>query len=402
MHTKLSYLIITCLSIFFMITDLNCEEIKESEVKTSMENSEKKLRFFGLNLHVSVIADVRVIFESMGHEVVDWNISGHSWVFGREKTQVDIVNDNTWRNLDQAMCDQFYERYKDYLDQFDCFIVAFNAPFALLYEKFNKPIIIINPARYEAPFTLDQAKWSWLDNFLIEGVKKNQIFIVSNNKGDQQYLEYFTGIKHDVIPSLCLYTNSQYTGKKDGFLIHSWTADTFLGIISNSFKEPQLIQNSNFHHPYQWQDLYDYKGLVHFPYQISTMSIFEQYSANVPLFFPTKRFLEQLQLSYPNTILSQLSWYSVYGVTPTTLSNDDPNNVLNKDIVKLWIDTADFYDEENMPYIQYFDSYEELEYLLKTVDCETISLNMKNFNIKRQKLAYKKWQEILQQIILSL
>ncbi|MCJ7767674.1 hypothetical protein MUP79_04735, partial [Candidatus Bathyarchaeota archaeon] len=38
----------------------------------------------------------------------------------------------------------------------------------------------------------------------------------------------------------------------------------------------------------------DDKGIIHMPYECSTMSIFEQYSANVPLFFPSKSFLKEL------------------------------------------------------------------------------------------------------------
>ncbi len=104
-----------------------------------------KMRFFNLDLHTYVIADVKNIFESLGHEVVDRGISGHTWVFNRITTPVEIVNENSWLNLSQPMCDAFYERYKDFLEEFDGFIVTYNSTFALLYEKTNKPIIIINP-----------------------------------------------------------------------------------------------------------------------------------------------------------------------------------------------------------------------------------------------------------------
>lgn len=173
-----------------------------SEIGLSNSESKAKLRFFNLDLHISVIADVKNIFESMGHEVVNWGISGHTWVFGKERDIVDVVNEYTWRNLNPAMCDQFYERYKDTLSQFDAFIVTHTPCFALLYEKFNKPIIIINSTRYEQPFTLDPDKWEWLNDYLKKGVEEGKIFIVSNNKGDQQYLKHYTGIQSEHIPSL--------------------------------------------------------------------------------------------------------------------------------------------------------------------------------------------------------
>jgi len=354
----------------------------------------KKLKFFNLDLHISVIADLKDLFETFGHQVESWSISEHTWVFKNERAKVDVVNENTWRNLDKEMCDRFYEHYKDYLSQFDGFIVTNNASFALLYEKFHKPIIIVNSTRYESPFTNKPEKWAWLDDFLKKGVQNNQIFIVSNNKGDRDYLKHFTGIDSEVIPSLCLYTKSHYTGKKKGFI---WK---FPGQDFKSFSKKQmgaqkkLIQNNHLSHRHSWQELYSYQGIVHFPYQISTMSIFEQYSANIPLFFPSKTFLLSLHAAHPQ-ILSQLSFFSPEKA-PTEPGN--PNNINNTAVLKNWIDAADFYDPENMPYIQYFDSFEHLKKLLTTVDCKKISNQMQIHNEKRKQIALKKWGNILERL----
>ena len=58
-----------------------------------------------------------------------------------------------------------------------------------------------------------------------------------------------------------------------------------------------LIQKNNFiNQNYKWEDLYKCKAMLHLPYEISTMSIFEQYSANIPLIFPSKVFLKKLLL----------------------------------------------------------------------------------------------------------
>ena len=250
------------------------------------------LKFFNLDLHISVIADVKHIFENhFDHEVENWSISGHSWVFGKEPAQVDIVNQDTWTSLNQEMCDQFYERYKDYLNQFDGFIVTHNAAFALLYEKFDKPIIFVNSTRYESPFTLNPVMWARLNRFLIDGVKRNKIFIVSNNKGDQGYLKYYTGLDSVHIPSLCLYTGAKYTGQRKGFIFHSLPGSGQLERMKWECLEPDLIVNHQLPHGYRWQELYDFQGVIHMPYNVSTMSLFEQYSANVPLFFPHRNLL---------------------------------------------------------------------------------------------------------------
>ena len=45
----------------------------------------KRSYAFNIDLHISVIADLKNIFESLGHEVESKSLSGHTWVF--EKPQ---------------------------------------------------------------------------------------------------------------------------------------------------------------------------------------------------------------------------------------------------------------------------------------------------------------------------
>ena len=75
------------------------------------------MKFFNLDLHISVIADIKKIFNDLGHQVDNWSISGHSHIMGRPIDKVDIINQHTWRNIDQKLVDQFYHRYKDVLEQ---------------------------------------------------------------------------------------------------------------------------------------------------------------------------------------------------------------------------------------------------------------------------------------------
>lgn len=396
----------------------------------TVEPPARKLRFFNLDLHISVIADLKHIIEYLGHEVVDWSISGHTWVFDRKRDQVEVVNQGTWLGLDQVMCDAFYQRYREVLADFDAFIVTYNASFSLLYEKTGKPIIIDNPTRYENPFTGSPEKWQWLNDYLIRGVEDKRITIVSNNRGDEYYLRHFTGIASQVIPSLCLYTKAQYRGRRDAFILVSriqpallhrrmqrivnWTkaimpqlADRLFTyfqrkrqpLIRSRFLSRLLLNKTDaLKDGFSWQSFYDFKGIVHIPYQVSTMSIFEQYSANVPLFFPTKNFLFELHKQFPDKVLSELSFYQVNNLDASDLASDDPNNFRKDDVIKRWIDLADYYDEFNMPYIQYFDSFEHLENLLREVDCRTISEKMRIFNQQRIDKVFNDWQRVLAQV----
>ena len=52
------------------------------------------MKLFNLDCHISVIADLKKIFEDLNHQVTSWSVSGHNWVFDREPSKVDVVNQN--------------------------------------------------------------------------------------------------------------------------------------------------------------------------------------------------------------------------------------------------------------------------------------------------------------------
>lgn len=351
------------------------------------------MKFFNIDQHASVIADVAHIFKRLGHQVDDWSLSGHSWVFNKTKPDI-MLSDGTKLTCSgvctQEICDNFYNQHKNELNKYDAFIACYPAEFALLYEKWNKPIIIVNCIRYDHPNTFNSLIRDRLNNFLKLKHNEGKLYYVCNNKGDQIYTHYFTEIWGMHIPSLCEYTESKYTGTKNKYVIHDRSE---LIIPNNLCTSLGAIRNASW--KYTWQDLYSYKGIVHIPYHNSSMSIFEQYTANVPLFFPSKKFAKEL--FYQDKIFADLTFYKIEKKQePEDLNN--PNSLRNPDILDKWIDTSDFYETENMKYLQYFDSPNHLEYLLNTVDTNEISQNMAQHNILRKQSIYTSWTEILNSI----
>ena len=350
------------------------------------------MRFFNLDLHVSVVADIKNIFQNLGHQVDTWSISGHSWVFGRHSDDVEVVNQNTWRNLNEDMANAFYDRYGTELSKYDGFIVTHTPSFAMLYEKFNKPIIVVASTRYEEPFSGDMVRWMKLNQYLQRKIDDGIVVPVANNKYDSRYAEFFTNRAWDIIPSICDYTNSKYEGTKDIFLYSSKC-----NIAHNI---PNLVEKrSQLGFRYSWDELAKYKGIVHVPYNASTMSIFEQYSANIPLFFPDYQFMKELRNKFSEKgALSELSWNQVHGYSSNSAipsASPDPNNYLDNDGMMEWAMLSDFYDAENMPFIEYFSSFENLRDKIDVVDLKSISRNMRIHNEGRKKKIYSKWEKIL-------
>ena len=125
------------------------------------------------------------------------------------------------------------------------------------------------------------------------------------------------------------------------------------------------------------------------------MSIFEQYYANVPLLFPSKKLTQQM-IESGVPLLSELSYRSVKKLPPLSLFNieSDPNNYNEKNLIQS-LDLADFHRFKN---VSYFDSGEDLINKYQELNFDLISLQMKMENMEREEIVYSKWRNILEGI----
>lgn len=278
------------------------------------------MQFFNIDCHISVIADIKNIFESLGHKVQSWCLSGHRWVFNLPECKSPIINSSNWKSLDEKMAEDFYDAHKDELDKYDAFICAYPPCFLKLFEKFNKPIIVVAATRYDHPYTNDLSRLIWLEDSLINN--KN-IIKIANNQFDQKYCEHFIGNKWEWIPSLCDYTNARYKATSDKSVLFS----------KLDIQIDKKIVHQNELGRYTWSHLYSYNSIAHLPYNVSTMSIFEQYQAGIPLNFPSLDFALSLVVSGVN-LFSEI-------VFPNNLPDRQATNFLKKE----WLSYADFYNE---------------------------------------------------------
>jgi hypothetical protein len=348
------------------------------------------MKFFNLDCHISVIADIKKILEELGHSVESWSISGHNWVFNRNPTNVDIITPSSWKGLNQKMCDDFYTRYRDELSEYDAFICTYPPSFSMLFENFNKPIILYTPIRYEVPFHNDKIKWETFNEFLRKNIDSKKIIPIANSEYDKKYFEFFVKRDCKLIPNICDYTNTKWSPSKNKFLYSSRL---------NVNLDTSIIENKNNLIRYQWEDLSKYNGIIIIPYNCSTMSIYEHYAANIPLFCPTQEFMIELYSKYGHSVLSELTWNQTFGLPPGSVIDcdrtNDPNNYTNINIISNWVKYSDFYNEEWMPYITYFNSFEDLYSKLKTTNLKEINSKMKSFNIIRKNNIIDMWKNIL-------
>jgi hypothetical protein len=111
------------------------------------------------------------------------------------------------------------------------------------------------------------------------------------------------------------------------------------------------------------------------------MTIFELYTANVPLLVPDAHLLRQLGC------VCSLGYYgggAHYGATRMEPASS----------VDFFIERADFYDAQpgSMPHVHTFSSLEELGRLLKTIDTRKTSAAMEEANQRRASGVQSAWQ----------
>lgn len=323
------------------------------------------MNFYNIDMHISIIYDLRHIFKNLGHNIDSTCMSGHTWVNNEKQGTTEIINTSNWMNIDQNMCDRFYNRYKEELSKYDGFIHSYPPAFALLFEKFNKPIITIACTRYEFPCAKNI---KWLNEGLMRLMNKGVLIPIANNLYDKAYCEEFCGGDWYHISSLCDYMKNSWIG---GERIIQWKRSK---ICLNNINIDSSFDISR---RYDRDLLYKKNAVIHIPYNLSIMSAFEQYYQNIPLFVPTIDCMKR----WGNNILSELVF------------QDCPFKVKDE-----WLSLADWYDNNNMPYTIKFDSESHLYDMLNNFDFLSISNKMKEFNIERKNKIYSQWEEILKRI----
>lgn len=334
-----------------------------------MDNTTSRKKFFNMDLHISVIADFKDLFPEL--EITHWCLSAHAWVFNRSTDFPDIINPNTWIQINEDMILQFQNKYDSFLKTFDGFICGYPNSFAMIFEKYNKPIICINACRYDLPFCWSK-KLHMLQKYnecMHRLRTKSLLFFVSNNKADQLYTKIGYEIDSVHIPSLCKYTGMKYAPSKNTFLCYT-----------GNIQHPLITNKGELGHGYKWSELCTFKGIVHFPYEISTMSMFEQFTAGIPLFFPSKKYM-----------MENISIQSV----PAYWGNNLPENLKQFSDKSLWIENADFYEVFQSPNVYIFDSIPHLIFILETFQWKNDSEILEKYTTDIR----NKWKNLLQEIV---
>lgn len=376
--------------------------------------------------------------------------------FGYCKQRLKVLEFDQWRGFSlecggkkpEVLKKDFYEAYKDDAEfkRVDAFLCSHPAANCELFLKFNKSVIVYATTRLEFGrhdggvfWRRDHwnpskglASWeTWIQS-LIQISQDPKSIIAANNLYDVHYIKYFTGITPQYIPSWCGDANYAYTlamerrppykprptyhPTSDVVLLGSYRTNLDLDRDGKKKKlsDHPIMQDLHFsagqkgirvvplkkQYPEGFipEDLCSHPAIVIIPYQTSTISLFEYYRLNIPLFVPSNALLLEWWRNY------DILWERIYG-WPERLDNligspsngssiPDPNSN-SEESFKYWIKFADF---NVFPHVQRFNDFDDLMKKLRSVDLRNVSMAMMDYNRKERQRLVKTWKSVFQVI----
>ena len=367
--------------------------------------------------HIATIQDIRHLLEPIGVKFFDKSLTPRCKLFNSCADNLTVITFKNGIHLNHSLIPQFYEAYKDdwQMKQVDAFVCYHPTSMCEAFMPFNRSIITVASTRYEHG-RMEPERWTIWNSNLQALSKHPKNIIAGNNKYDAKYIQYFTGIEAEVLPSYCGYPNVTYNPIKPGFLLfagrtpqdlhYRFFYDEYERVCSEQ-KCPDSIKLHHYRELYlyfKYENLTHHHGLVYVPYQVSLMSLFEQYRMNVPMFFPSLQLLTRWHMQY--YVVKEKSWMGIrqprfrprgspLPAHPSQAHVPDPNNETDPVSVHYWLSLSDFY---HFPHITYFESVADLVHKLKTVNLAKISQRMVEYNARAKAKIVAKWRGVLQRV----
>jgi len=375
------------------------------------------MKLYHLTQHFSCAKDLEGIFTKLGHTVETDSLSGHNHLMGIPTPAMPMFDDNRWCTdfVKNKKWQEFKSTYSGKGDSADAFVVTYPPVWCLLYHDWNKPIIMHIPIRYDYGVLHLPEAWQYMNSFIRERVDAGKLFLVANSKHDKYYAEHFLDREVSVIPSLCEYMGRKWNPSATRYAMYlraGWPG------LPGQIEPREAV----FPDGYSWDVLNNVKAIVHFPYATSTMSVFEFYTGNFPMFIPSHEYCCQMYQQNIKSVAEPILWHwcntklfnplnKPEGPKPCSPIKcadgregvPDPNMSTQIESFRYWTKYADFFDAEEMKGIQLFNSMEHLSAMTtqgnpQYVDCQAVSNQMAAHNAVRIPRVYDAWRGLLAKV----
>lgn len=378
------------------------------------KSNQKPLRLFGMDHHHAVLWDMKQILRPLGIRVdFVWLCDGrppvNEAIPGQEPpffSSLDIYKTPPTQPLDSGFKERILER------QYDGVITSHSLITTYRLSDLGLPMFHINSTRFGNEWIQSPEKHGVLVEKIRELLQAGRLHIAHNNLGDQMYFrQFFQPIEPNqeiYIPSLCeslhrlrkksveprkflIWDTRQVLLQKDGSPFMKQLYTKLKQSLGDSVEsQAVLLAQKQEYLPEGYLD--QYTAVIHLPYNVSTMSIFQQTRSNIPVWVPSKELLETLwkDPKEPN----ELSWTVFAPGSEATASPLD--HVRDPDVVKAYVSKADFYDETTMGCICEFNSIDDLVQKIATTDYQAVIDKSEAQQQRRRQEIFSSWEQVFQ------
>ena len=375
-------------------------------------SNQKPLRLFGLCHHHAVLWDMKQILRPLGIQLdFTWLSDGrppvNEAIASSEPpfySSYDLYKQDPRAPLPEEFKQRILSR------GYDAVITSHSIITAYRLKDLGLPLIHVNSTRFGNEWIQDSEKHTLLVQEIQKLLDSRQLTVVHNNRGDQQYFkEHFPTVSPQqevYCPSLCeaLYRIRATDSQLKKALI--WDTrqvllqekgSPFMKKLYETLKKSHgdsidsqaiLMAEKQAYLPEGFLDTYT--AVIHIPYNISTMSIFQQTRANIPVWVPSQRLLAELwsRPEEPN----ELSWTIFKEESENQSHITFWDKARNPETTAKWASLADFY--HTMGCVFEFDSIEDLASRLFTVDYNSsIVQSEANQKAKREEI-FALWEQV--------
>lgn len=345
-----------------------------------------QIKLFGLDHHHAVQWDLRQMLRPFGITVdFHWLCDGRPPVNEALPCEVPSFHsslDIYKRPLDTPLSEDF----KAYLkaNGYQGILTSHSLVTWYRLKDVGLPCFHVNSTRFGNEWIHTPEAHTRLVSAIRDHLTRGTLRILHNNKGDQEYFHQYIPVvspqQELQVPSLCeshlrlrvktpspakllLWDTRHLLLQADGspFLkgLYAKCKEAFGTAID---AQSLLMAQKQGYLPEGYLD--SYTAVIHIPYNVSTMSMFQQVRANIPIWVPSKALLKTLWVDpkEPN----ELSWTVFAPGSEATASTLD--SVRNPLVIEKWLETADFYDPTVLPLCYQFDSIEDLLQRAFTID----------------------------------
>lgn len=339
------------------------------------------MRVLHLSFHKGCINDFNAVCERLG---VECEVLSHVSEWNTNKSLPTLWEySNQHYNVNHSQAEKYWNRYKDYFNEFDCIITSDTAPLSRIFLQNNwqKKLIIWICNRFDythrdAYSPPDFPDKEYYDLFRKATTMPN-VKIFSNNAFESLHCSSYDIEINDIMKACGGIGDRGDIGgigdnsNEQTLYIIPYHNETNMMNLKKHLELMNIkaeLRNDKEENKGGWEAG---DALIHIPYSPCTMALFESFQIGIIFFIPSFAFLNELFAKYTH------HWFQ------------------NKDVAFCKPEYIEWYNPDHKDIFIYFDSWEDFVHKYNTLDYEKQKETILAYGKQHMHSCLQKWRDAI-------